>query len=894
MKVSINGELREFPEGLTILEALKLAGVGVPTLCYDTRLKPYGGCRLCIVEVDGWARPLTSCNTMLADGMVIKTHTQMLEEIRRSLLGMIANNYPREAYLRSPEKEFHRYIRAYHLEDQLSGHVEASMVDDSNPYIHVDMSRCVYCFRCVRICEEVQGQFVWRVWNRGDMVRIMPDSRTTLLESSCVSCGACVDTCPTGALEDKTILQAASPTGYVRTTCPYCATGCEMDVGVLDGRIVAVKPALDGLVSRGHLCVKGRYAHGFVHSPDRVTEPMIRRDGRWERVSWETAIKYVAETLIRIVQQHGPDSVAVLASSRSTNEENYLAQKFARVVIGTNNVDCCARVCHAPSAQALGTVFGTGAATSSFDDIDRARTIFICGANPTENHPIVGARIRQRVLDGALLIVVDPRRTELARLADIHLQLMPGTDVPLLNAMANVIISEGLCDMEFIQRRVEGWDAYFEFIKDETPEKAAGICGVEAELIRKAARLYALQKPTLSFHGLGLTEHVQGTEGVMCIANLALLTGNVGREGSGVNPLRGQNNVQGAAHMGCEPSRLTGFVKLTDGKNLFEEVWNARIPERPGLNALEAVDAVATGSVKALWIIGWDIYLTFPNAVETAKALSSAEFIIVQDIFMNETAKAFASVFLPACSTFEKEGTFMNSERRIQPVRKVIEPLGSSKPDWEILCMVAAAMGKGRLLKYSSPREIWDEIRSVWPAGRGITYERLERGGLQWPCPSTDHTGTKVLHMDVFPIGERARLHIVRYAPTPETVTEEYPIILTTGRSLYQFNAGTMTLRTGNTILRGADFLEISPTDAERLGLADGNIARVTSRYGETTLRVRISPTVRTGTAFVTFHTSQAFINRITSPYRDSHVTTPEYKVTAIRLERGGHDRGRV
>jgi len=891
LNVTVNDEKMEFSEGLSILQALKIRGIQVPTLCYDERLKPYGGCRLCIVDVKGLARPVTACNTKLEDGMIIKTHTPEIEDLRRTLLRMLAHRYPLQPFQRFPDKEFHRYLTTYQVQNELLGRSDPNLVDDSNPYIHIDMSQCVYCYRCVRICEEVQGQFAWKIWNRGDLTRIIPDSGTTLMESSCVSCGACVDTCPTGALEDKTVLRDGVPSSWTRTICPYCATGCELNVGKIKERIVEIRPVLDSAVSKGHLCVKGRYAFQFVHSKDRVTEPMIRRNGVWEKVSWEEAIAFVAENLNKFIKQFGPDSVGVLTSSRATNEENYLAQKFARIVLGTNNVDCCARVCHAPSASAMGTVFGTGAATSSFDDIEKARTILVCGANPTENHPIVGARIKQQVLRGAHLIVIDPRKTELTRYGGLHLQLRPGTNVPLLNAMAHVIVEERLYDEQFLAERVSGWDEFREFIHDQTPEKAEAICGVDAKLIREAARIYATEKPTLAFHGLGVTENIQGTEGVMCLANLALLTGNIGKPGAGVNPLRGQNNVQGAAHMGCEPSRLTGFTTLADGKRLFEEVWRAPIPMRRGLNAMEVVDAAGRGEVKAIWVMGWDILLTNPNANQTEKALSSAEFIIVQDLFMNETAQKVATVFLPACSTFEKDGTFMNSERRIQLIREVIQPVGSSRPDWKIICDLAAAMGKKEFFDFNSPKEIWDEIRAVWKAGNGITYSRLEHGGLQWPCPSEDHPGTQILHTSSFTRDKRAELRRIEHRPSEEATSDEFPLLLTTGRSLYQFNAGTMTLRTGNTLIRQVDYLEISPTDATRLGLREGMSVKVMSRHGETSISLKVNPAIKEGTLFATFHTPTSFLNRVTGPHRDNYTATPEYKVTAVKVERlNGHD----
>ena len=886
LRVTVNGRNFDLADGITILDALQAAAVEVPTLCHDPRLKPAGACRLCVVEVKGMARPATACNTPAQNGMEIQTHTPEIEQSWRTLLCLLARGYPPEPFGRFPEKELHRYLRAYQLDSELHGEPNPQLLDDSHPYIHVDMSQCIYCYRCVRICEEVQGQFVWRVWNRGDATRILPDSGTTLLESSCVSCGACVDTCPTGALEDQTLLLHGIPTKWEKTTCPYCGTGCEMQVGTRENQMVTIKPAMEAPVSKGHLCVKGRYAFAFQHAPDRITRPMIRENGQWKEVSWPDAISFVATSLRRIVEQHGPESVGILGSARATNEENYLAQKFARIVLGTNNVDCCARVCHAPSAAAMKRVLGTGAATNSFEDIEKARTILICGANPTENHPIVGARIKQAALRGTPLIVIDPRRTELTEYADIHLALRPGTNVALLNAIACAIVEENLYNSAFLKERVSEWEGFQEFIRTWTPEKASAVCGVAADLIRRAARLYATSRPSMCFHGLGLTEHIQGTDGVMALVNLALLTGNIGTPGAGINPLRGQNNVQGSAHMGCEPGQLTGAVSLEDGRRRFEAVWGAPLPARPGLNLMQMMDAAAQGWLKALWAIGYDVLLTNPNRHVTRRALDSLELVVVQDLFLNESARECGTVFLPAASPFEKDGTFMNAERRIQRVRKVLEAAGESKTDLEILCEVAWTMGKGEFFDFTSAQEIWNEVRMVWPKGQGITYDRIAEVGIQWPCSAENHPGTQVLHTEEFASGKRAPLQRIEFTPTAEITSTDFPFLLTTGRTLYQFNAGTMTLRTPNVTLYPEDLLDVSPQDAGRLGLSDGQRVRLVSRYGQTELPVRINHNVRRGELFATFHTAQVSLNFVTGPYRDRQVLTPEYKVTAVRIDK--------
>lgn len=883
---AINGQTFHFEDGISILDACRSVGLDVPTLCNDERLKPIGSCRICVVDVQGHPHPLTSCSTALTDGMMISTHTPALERERAMLLRMLAKDHPADAFRRFPEKEFHRLASNYGLrEGDFDGSHHPELLDASHPYIHVDMSQCIFCYRCVRICEEVQGQFVWQLLNRGHETRIVPDSGTKLAESSCVSCGACVDTCPTGALEDKSVLNGGVATEWTRTTCPYCGTGCEMNVGTNNNQLVSIRPVSDAPVSKGHLCVKGRYAFNFVSAKDRISAPMIRRSGDWQPVSWDEAISYTADRLLRVRDECGPDSIAILGSARGTNEENYLVQKFARAVIGTNNVDCCARVCHTPTAAAMKLMLGTGAATNSYNDLEKAQTILICGANATENHPIVGARMKQAALRGTKLIVIDSRRIELAQYAAIHLQPRPGTNIPLLNALAYTIIQERLFDAQFANERVSEWSESYEFIKQFAPEQVESVCEVTANLIRQAARLYAMNKPSMCFHGLGVTEHSQGTEGVMCLVNLALLTGNLGKPGTGINPLRGQNNVQGAAIMGCDPGLLTGSVSFNDAKEQFEKQWGTPLPNKRGLNMLEMIDAAAAGDLKALWAIGYDIALTNADASSTERALRCLDFVVVQDMFLNETARQVGNVFLPVASSFERDGTFMNAERRIQRIRKAIDPVGQTKPEWEIICAVAKAMGKGQFFEYDSAEEIWNEIRLVWSAARGITYERLEDGGLQWPCPNEDHPGTEVMHSESFPLGEAA-LRRIRYHPTKESIDGEFPFLLTTGRTLYQFNAGTMTMRTANTELRATDLLDISVEDAERLQLQNGEKVRVYSRYGEASLPIRITSTVRSGELFATFHTAEAFLNRLTSPYRDRYVKTPEYKVTAVKIER--------
>jgi formate dehydrogenase major subunit len=893
--MTIDGRGVTVAEGLTVLGAATAAGIDIPTLCADPRLAPSGACRLCVVAVDGHEHPAAACTTPVRDGMVVDTQTPEIEELRRTLLRMLATEYPPGPVADFPAEPFHRLLARYGLTGEAVGPSDPALVDDTHPLIHVDLTRCIACWRCVGICNDVQGQFVWQITGRGAAARIVPDSGTTLAESSCVACGACVDTCPTGALEDKARVSAPAPTAWTRTTCPYCAVGCQMDVGTRDGHIVAVTPAVDAPANRGHLCVKGRYGHGFVTAADRVTRPLVRENGTWREVSWDEAIAAAADQLGRALDAGGPAAVGVLGSARVTNEENYLTQKFARAVLGTNNIDCCARVCHAPSAAALGTMLGTGAATSSFADIEAAATILVCGSNTTENHPVVGARIKQAALGGAHLIVIDPRRIELADHADVHLQLRPGTTVALLNALAATIVEEDLVDHAFLRERVDAVDAYMRFVRDYPPDAVADQCGVPADDVRRAARLYATASPALSFHGLGVTEHHQGTEGVMCLVNLALLTGNLGRPGAGVNPLRGQNNVQGAAHMGCEPAHLPGYAPLAQARDDVGALWGVDVPEAPGLDAMEMIDAAGRGGLRALYVIGWDILMTQPHADATRRALARLDGLVVQDLFLNETARELATVFLPAAASFEKDGTFMSSERRIQRVRPVVDPPPGARSDANIIAALATSLGRGVLFDYISAADVWDEIRAVWGAGGGISYRRLDApGGVQWPCPNEDHAGTAILHTDTFGgLGPRAALRAVEYRPPPEQPGDDAPFVLVTGRALSQFNAGTMTGRSATRHLRATDHLEVSPPDATRLGIATGDPVRLESRYGDAILPADVTDRVPPGTVFATFHDPATAVNRLTGDHRDPVTHTPAYKRTAVQLERASTEESR-
>lgn len=891
VRVVIDGAEHRFPAGTTVLEAVRMLGVHLPLLCHDDRLAPVGQCWSCVVELaESPGRPFRNrpaCREPLHDSCEVRTGGPALETFRRNLLEQLADCVSPEDLVRFPDKALHREMQRRGIAPRAPSPRPAGAppIDVSHPHIRVDMSRCIACRRCVRICDDLQGESVWHVFGRGADLRIGTEDDRPLVESACVGCGACVDTCPTAALTDANAWQAPAPTAWVRTTCPYCAVGCEFGMGVADDRIVAARPLPDAPANKGHACVKGRYAWSFVDAADRAATPMLRSEGRWRRTGWDEALASVAESLRSIAALHGPDAIGVLGSARATNEENYLTQKFARIVIGTNNVDCCARVCHTPSAAALKHMLGTGAATNGFDDIELAGAFLVVGANPLANHPVVGARIRQRVLrGGAGLVVVDPRRTELAAIADVHLALRPGTNVPLLNAMARVIIDEALVDRDFIVARVDGYDAYAAFVDAWTPERSAGLCGVEADDIRRAARLYATTKPAMCLHGLGLTEHVQGTQGVMALIDLALLTGNLGRPGSGINPLRGQNNVQGAAVMGCDPGTLTGSVRIDDASAArFADEWGVAPPRGHGLNLLRMIDAAREGRLKALYVIGYDILASLARMHDTAEALSRLELLVVQDFFLDETAAAFAHAFLPAVSAYEKDGTFMNSERRIQRVRRVVTPRGDALDDGTILCRLAAALGHGAQFASADPERVWNEIRRMWPAVAGIDYARMDlQHGLQWPCRDPGDPGLRVLHAEAFAHGRRARLERIDYRPTTETTDAGHPFLLSTGRHLHQFNVGTMTGRTLQQSLRPTDTLDMHPYDAEQLSLHEGMPVRVRSRHGEAVLPLHITDAVAPGQLFATFHDAALRLNQVTGPVRDTLTDAPEYKVTAV------------
>jgi formate dehydrogenase alpha subunit len=874
----VDGNQVSAPAGASVLDACHKAGASVPTLCHraDTAAGQGGGhCRMCLVEVDG--RAVASCVTPARAHTTVATTSKRLVAYRKDLAALsCAEAAPAGVSARLLEEtgaDPGRYASTARDPRQ----------DSSHPYLRLELSRCIRCRLCEQACGAIQGRFVLGFSGRGAQTRLAWDGPGEFAASSCVACGACVAACPTGAISDVDRRSAPAQTQVVRTTCSYCGVGCSLDVHVASDEVVRIDGG-DGPANRGHLCVKGRYAHRFVHHPDRLRQPLLRKHGQLVPVSWDEAISHVATTLLEVRARHGADAIAGLSSSRCTNEENYLLQKWMRAGLGTNNVDCCARVCHGPSARGLRHSFGTGAATNSFADLDVADVLLAAGTNATEAHPVVGARIVQAVLGGAKLIVIDPRRTDLAAVATIHLQLRPGKNVLVLNALARAILDDKLEDHRFIDERTEGYAELRAHLQAYAPEAIADEAGVRAEDLRAAARLYASARAPMQVHGLGMTEHYQGAESVMLLANLAMLVGAIGRPGVGVNPLRGQNNVQGAADMGCQPDAWTGYADPTDPavQARFAQVWGRPGPTQPGLTIPGMYAAARRKDVRAMFILGEDVVQTDP-ACHVDEALAALDFLVVQEIFLSETAR-LAHVVLPGTSFLEKDGTFTNGERRIQRVRQVVQPVGDARPDWQILCGLASATGMAQ--NFTHPEQIMAEVSRVAPAFTGVRYNRLGHDGLQWPVPAADHPGTAILHAQSFPRG-RGRFACVDFVASPALAgcdRQQYPLLLTTGRVLEHYNTGSMTRRGDNLALHAHDFLELSASDAASLAITDGAAVVVESPWGQAHAIARVTSRVAEGTAFLSFHFPETGTNRLISPVVDRLADCPEYKVTPVTV----------
>jgi formate dehydrogenase major subunit len=896
--LTVDGREVTVPAGTSLMRAAIESGSNVPKLCATDSLEPFGSCRLCLVEVEGRKGYPASCTTPAEAGMVVRTQSPKLQQLRQGVMELYISDHPLDC-LTCPANgdcELQDMAGASGLREVRYGDAGANhralAADESNPYFSYDPSKCIVCNRCVRACEETQGTFALSVSGRGFASRVSPGQDQPFMESECVSCGACVQACPTATLQEKSVIQSGQPEHSVVTTCAYCGVGCSFKAEMKGNEVVCMVPHKDGAANHGHSCIKGRFAWGYATHRDRITKPMIRAgiSEPWREVSWDEAIGYAASEFKRIQRNYGRDAVGGITSSRCTNEEVYLVQKLVRAAFGTNNVDTCARVCHSPTGYGLGQAFGASAGTQTFDSVAQMDVALLIGANPTAAHPVFASRLKRRLREGAKLIVIDPREVELVKSphikADYHLQLRPGTNVAVLTALAHVIVTEALVQEAYVAERCDekAYREWREFVArpENSPEASSADTGVPAELLRGAARLYATGGNAAIYYGLGVTEHSQGSTAVMAIANLAMATGNVGREGVGVNPLRGQNNVQGSCDMGSFPHELPGYRHISDSsvRGEFEAAWGVTLSPEPGLRIPNMFDAALAGSFKGLYCQGEDIVQSDPDTQHVARALAAMECIVVQDLFLNETAK-YAHVFLPGASFLEKDGTFTNAERRISRVRKVMPPK-AGKADWEVTMALSNALGHP--MDYRGPSEIMAEIARLTPSFAGVSYDKIERmGSLQWPCNDAAPEGTPLMHVDRFVRG-KGRFMITKYVPTDEKVTRRLPLLLTTGRVLSQYNVGAQTRRTENVRWHDEDRLEIHPHDAEDRGIRDGDWVGVQSRAGETVLRACVSERVQPGVVYTTFHFPESGANVITTDSSDWATNCPEYKVTAVQV----------
>ena len=897
--LTIDGKTVEVAKGATVLEAALGAGIYIPTLCYDPDLDPYGACRLCVVEIEGMRGLPTSCTTPVADGMVVHTETPRVNQSRRITMELIMANHHGDCLTcaKNQQCELQKIARYLDIDqehfDQLRKGTQVLPIDRSHPAFERDLNKCILCGKCVRACHEIAGVGAIGLAFRGYSTKVATFGDKPILESICESCGECLARCPTGALVPKHEKQASRE---VKTICPYCGVGCSLYLGIRGNEIVTVRGDKDSPVNHGGLCVKGRFGFDFVKHVDRLTKPMIRNEGRrkdikvdgnfrevFREASWDEALGLVAKRLAQIKEKHGPDSIGVLSSAKFTNEENYLVQKFARAVLGTNNVDHCARLCHASTVVGAIAAFGDGAMSNSIADFAKSDLLFIIGSNTTECHPIIGRTIRHVVkYRGTKLIVADPRAIELSNLATIRLPHKPGSDVALLNAMMNVIISEGLHDSKFIEERTEGFEELAETVKGYTPKIAEKITGVPQDDIVEAARLFASAERAAILYGMGITQHTTGTDNVKSIANMLMLTGNMGREGTGFSPLRGQNNVQGACDMGALPNVYPGYQKVDspDVKLKFEKAWGCSLSEKPGLPVTEMVEAAYQGKLKAMYVIGENPLMSEPSLEHARQAMEHLEFIVVQDIFPTDTA-VVADVILPAAVFAEKDGTCTNTERRVQKLQKAVDPPGEAKPDWEILSALAERMGYA--YDYHNTEEIMEEIASVAPIYGGIHHDRLGEYGLQWPCRDREHPGTPMLHQGQFTRG-RGRFHAIEYKPPAESVSEGFPLILTTGRVLEHWHTGSMSRRSEVLEkLHPGGKVDIHPDDALNLGIVDGDLVTLASERGKIETEVHVTDKTAPGLAFMAFHWSESPANILTNNALDPVAKIPEFKVSAIR-----------
>ena len=901
VRLTIDGFDVSVPAGTSVMRAAAEIGISIPKLCATDSLDAFGSCRLCLVEIEGRRGHPASCTTPVENNMVVHTETARISTLRRNVMELYISDHPLDC-LTCPANgdcELQDMAGVVGLRNVRYGFDGANHLNDvtdhSNPYFDYDPSKCIVCSRCVRACEDIQGTFALTIDGRGFDSRITAGQNDSFLGSECVSCGACVQACPTSSLIEKTVVEMGVPEHAIITTCAYCGVGCGFKAEMKGQEVVRMVPWKDGKANDGHSCVKGRFAWGYTTHEERILKPMIRADisDPWQEVSWDTAISYSASKLKGIQKRHGRDAIGGLTSSRCTNEETYLVQKLVRAAFGTNNVDTCARVCHSPTGYGLKQTLGESAGTQTFESVMHTDVVIVMGANPSDAHPVFASRLKQRLRQGAKLIVIDPRKIELVSAphvkADYHLPVRPGTNTALLTAMAHVIATEGLIDDDYVAQRcdVQAFTHWKEFVSrtENSPEATATLTGVSARDVRDAARLYATQGNGSIYYGLGVTEHSQGSTTVMAIANLAMATGNLGREGVGVNPLRGQNNVQGSCDMGSFPHELPGYRHVSDDavRADFEDEWGVTLQPEPGLRIPNMFEAALGGSFKGLYCQGEDIVQSDPNTQHVTAALSAMECVIVQDLFLNETAK-YAHVFLPGSSFLEKDGTFTNAERRISRVRQVMAPK-AGLADWEITCALSNAMGYP--MDYEHPRQIMDEIARLTPTFQGVSFDRIDElgGSIQWPCNDDAPDGTPTMHRDTFVRG-KGRFMITQYVPSDERSTRTYPLLLTTGRTLTQYNVGAQTRRTSNVAWHSEDLLEIHPQDAEDRGIRNHDRVAIQSRTGETTLRATITEAIQPGVVYTTFHFPESGANVVTTENADWATDCPEYKVTAVQVRR--------
>jgi formate dehydrogenase major subunit len=896
--LTIDGAAVTVPEGTSIMRAAMELGTKIPKLCATDMLDAFGSCRLCLVEIEGRPGTPASCTTPVANGMVVRTQTDRLKRLRKGVMELYISDHPLDCLTCSAngDCELQDMAGAVGLREVRYGYDGAKHpnpgLDESNPYFTYEPGKCIVCSRCVRACEEVQGTFALTIAGRGFGSVVSPGMEESFFSSECVSCGACVQACPTATLNEKAVIEIGTPEHSVVTTCAYCGVGCSFKAEMRGDEVVRMVPFKDGKANRGHSCVKGRFAWGYANHRERILKPMIREriSDPWREVSWEEAITRVASEFKRIQAKYGRGSVGGITSSRCTDEETFLVQKLVRATFGNNNVDTCARVCHSPTGYGLSTTFGTSAGTQDFDSVEHTDVVVLIGANPTDAHPVFASRMKKRLRAGAKLIVIDPRQIDLVRTPHVeaayHLPLRPGTNVAILTALAHVVVTEGLVNEKFVRERCD-WDEFSDwaaFVAEprNSPEEVAKVSGVPAEAIRGAARLYATGGNGAIYYGLGVTEHSQGSTTVMAIANLAMATGNIGRPGVGVNPLRGQNNVQGSCDMGSFPHELSGYRHISNDatRAMFEALWQKPLEREPGLRIPNMLDAAVEGSFKGLYVQGEDILQSDPDTHHVAAGLAAMECVVVQDLFLNETAN-YAHVFLPGSTFLEKNGTFINAERRIQLVRKVMAPKNGYE-DWQITCLISEAMGFP--MPYDHPSEIMDEIARLTPTFAGVSFEKLERlGSVQWPCNENAPEGTPVMHIGGFVRG-KGKFVITEYIATDEKTGPRFPLLLTTGRILSQYNVGAQTRRTANVAWHEEDRLEIHPHDAEQRGVRDGDWVKLASRAGETSLRALVTERVAPGVVYTTFHHPTTQANVVTTDYSDWATNCPEYKVTAVQV----------